>query len=97
MAEPQNPAPQNPAEQPVSALAKNAPHPNAALIFLDFMLAKDGAQKALREVNRIPAHPEVPPNPPRLRDGFEFILIDPVKYNDSIDRYSKLWHDLFLQ
>jgi iron(III) transport system substrate-binding protein len=81
----------------VSALAKNAPHPNAALIFLDFMLAKDGAQKALQEVNRIPIHPEVPPNPPRLRDGFEFILIDPVKYNDSIDRYSKLWHDLFLQ
>ncbi|MBI2986988.1 MAG: extracellular solute-binding protein [Deltaproteobacteria bacterium] len=81
----------------VSALAKNAPHPNAALIFLDFMLSRDGGQKVIREVNRIPTHPEVLPDPARLREGFDFIVIDPVKYNDHIDRYSKLWHGWFLQ
>ena len=81
----------------VSALAKNAPHPNAALIFLDFTLAKDGGQQAIREANRIPTHPEVLPDPPRLREGFNFIVIDAIKYNDNIDRYSKLWHEWFLQ
>ena len=81
----------------VSALAKNAPHPNAALLFLDFILGKETGQRVIREVNRIPTHPEVLPNPPRLREGFEFINVDPVKYNDKIDHYTKLWHEWFLQ
>jgi len=81
----------------VSALAKNAPHPNAAMLFLDFMLRKDGAQRVLRDVSRIPTHPEVLPNPPRLRDGFEFIIVDPARYNDHIERYSKLWREWVLQ
>jgi iron(III) transport system substrate-binding protein len=80
----------------VSGLSKNAPHPHAAMLFLDFMLSKDGGQKILREVNRIPTHPEVPPNPARLREGFNFVIVDPVKYNDRIDHYSKLWHEWFL-
>ena len=81
----------------VSALAKNAPHPHAAMLFLDFMLEKDGGQKAIRDVNRIPTHPEVLPNPPRLREGFEFVIVDPVKYIDTIDRYNKLWREWVLQ
>ena len=76
---------------------KNAPHPNAAMLFLDFMLSKDGAQKVLRDVNRIPTHPEVLPNPPRLREGFNFIVIDPAKYNDGVARYGKLWREWVLQ
>src|SRR5215510_4635260 len=81
----------------VSALAKNAPHPNAALLFLDFILGKETGQRVIRDVSRIPTHPEVLPNPPRLREGFEFINVDPVKFNDKIDHYSKLWHEWFLQ
>ena len=81
----------------VSGLAKNAPHPNAALLFLDFMLAKETGQRVIRDVSRIPTHPEVLPNPPRLREGFDFINVDPIKYNDKIDHYSKLWHEWFLQ
>jgi iron(III) transport system substrate-binding protein len=81
----------------VSALAKSAPHPNAALLFLDFILDKEGGQRVIRDVNRIPTHPEVLPNPPRLREGFDFINVDPVKYNDKIDHYTKLWHEWFLQ
>lgn len=80
----------------VSGLAKNAPHPHAAMLFLDFMLSKDGGQKILREVNRIPTHPEVLPDPPRLREGFQFIIVDPVRYNDKIDYYSKFWHEWFV-
>ena len=81
----------------VSALAKNAPHPNAALLFLDFILAKETGQRVIREVSRIPTHPEVLPNPPRLREGFDFINVDPIKFNDKIDYYTKLWHEWFVQ
>lgn len=81
----------------VSALAKNAAHPHAAMLFLDFMLTKDGGQRVIRDVNRIPTHPEVLPNPPRLREGFEFIIVDPVKYMDTIDHYNKLWREWVLQ
>ena len=81
----------------VAAFGRNAPHPNAAMLFLDFMLNKEGAQKVLREVNRIPTHPEVLPNPHRLREGFDFIGVDPGRYNDGIERYSKLWRDWMLR
>lgn len=81
----------------VSALAKNAPHPHAAMLFLDFMLTREGGQKVIRDVNRIPTHPDVLPNPPRLRQGFEFIIVDPVKYIDTVDQYSKLWREWVLQ
>jgi len=47
--------------------------------------------------NRIPTHPEVLPNPARLREGFNFIVIDPAKYNDGIERYGKLWREWVLQ
>ena len=80
----------------VAGMAKNAPHLHAALLFLDFVFSKDG-QTVVREASRIPTHPEVPPNPTRLREGFQFIMVDPVNYVDKIDRYSKLWRDWMLK
>ncbi len=80
-----------------AGLAKNAPHTHAAMLFIDFMLSKDGGQRVVREVNRIPTHPEVLPNPSRLREGFDFIIVDPVKYVDTIDHYNKLWREWVLQ
>lgn len=41
-------------------LPKNPPHPHAALLFIDFLLSKDG-QQILREARYFPAHPEVEP------------------------------------
>lgn len=40
-------------------IPKNAPHPNAAMLFVDFMLSKDG-QQVLSKAGLFPAHPEVP-------------------------------------
>jgi iron(III) transport system substrate-binding protein len=81
---------------PASALSKNAPHPHAAMLFLDFFLSKEGGQKIIREMQRIPTHPEVAPDPARLREGFKFVLVDPVKYLDQIGSYQKLWQDWIL-
>ena len=62
------------------------------MLFLVFMLSKNGAQQVLRDVNRIPTHPEVLPNPSScVMDSI--IVIDPAKYNDGIERYGKLWRE----
>ncbi len=39
-----------------------APHPHAAMLFIDFLLSKDG-QTALRKAHYLPAHPDVEPLP----------------------------------
>ena len=80
----------------VSALAKNAPHPHATMLFLDFFFSKDGGQKIVHDANRIGTHPELLPDPPRLRQGFDFIIVDPAKYMDKIGQYDKLWRELVL-
>jgi len=77
----------------VSALAKNAPHPHAAMLFLDFFFSAEGGQKVVHEANRIPTHPALVPNPPKLREGFDFIIVDPNKYMDKIHHYDKLWRE----
>ncbi len=39
-------------------IAKNAPHPHAAMLFLDFVLSKKG-QLVFQKANYLPAHPDV--------------------------------------
>jgi iron(III) transport system substrate-binding protein len=80
----------------VSALAKNAPHPHASMLFLDFFFSKDGGQKVVHDANRIGTHPELLPDPPRLRQGFDFMIVDPAKYMDKIGQYEKLWREWVL-
>lgn len=42
----------------VVGLAKNAPHPNAAKLFLEYIFSEEG-QSVIREANYPPAHPKV--------------------------------------
>lgn len=49
------------------AIARHAPHPKAAHLFLDFLLSKEG-QNMLREQGRIPAHRGVEPKVFSLKD-----------------------------
>ncbi len=81
----------------VAALSKNSPHPHAALLFLDFFFSKEGGQRVIFEAGRIPTHPDLIPDPPELREGFDFILVDPGKYMDKIDHYDKLWRQWVLR
>ena len=46
-------------------LAAKAPHPNAAKLFIDFVLSKE-AQGMIRDFNRIPTRTDVSPVQPRL-------------------------------
>jgi ABC-type Fe3+ transport system substrate-binding protein len=49
-------------------LAKNAPHPYASMLFLDFVLSKKG-QRVFQAANYLPAHPEIPALQADLKPG----------------------------
>jgi iron(III) transport system substrate-binding protein len=65
---------------PVMVSAK-APHPNAARLFYDYILSKEG-QEQLRSFQRIPVRKDVEPDPARLFRGFKYVIEDPESYQD---------------
>jgi iron(III) transport system substrate-binding protein len=73
-------------------VAKRAPHPHAALLFVDFMLSKEG-QTILKERNRVPASLSVDTH----LNKFPFHMIDPVITLDENEKWEKLWSDMFLK
>jgi iron(III) transport system substrate-binding protein len=72
-------------------LARNAPHPHAAVLFADFMLSRDG-QEAIKLRNRVPASTAVN----STLNKFPFQMIDPAIVLDESEKWEKLWADLFL-
>lgn len=51
----------------VTSIAKNPPHPNAARLYIDFILSKEG-QQVLAKRN-VPIRPDIPSDLPRLMQG----------------------------
>ena len=76
--------------QAVSVAAK-APHPNAALLFNDFLLSPDG-QKLLNELDRNPASK----SQTTLLTKYKYSMVDPIKWLDESAKWEKLWKELFL-
>lgn len=74
-------------------LAAKAPHPNAAKLFIDFLLSKEG-QKMLVGFRRIPVHEEVEADPPRLFKGYKRIVEHPEEYR-SFSETVKLYQQIF--
>ncbi len=52
-----------------AGISAKAPHPNAARLFVNFMLSKEG-QAQLTTKGRIPTRPDVPTNPPGVLKAF---------------------------
>jgi ABC-type Fe3+ transport system substrate-binding protein len=77
-----------------TGLVKNAPHPHAAMLFLDFMFSKRG-QKVFQDVDYLPAHPDIPAKQADLKPGggrfkrAAYVSPD-VQYDKGND-----WIDLF--
>ncbi len=77
-------------------LAKNTPHPHAAMLFLDFVLSEKG-QKVFQQSNYLPAHPKVPAEQADLKPGggrFNKVLymnpdVQYDKSNDWVDYFEK--------
>jgi iron(III) transport system substrate-binding protein len=74
-------------------IAAKAPHPNAARLYYDFSLSKEG-QEMLRGMQRIPVRKDVEPDPPRLFRGYKRVVENPEDYKD-FEGLVKLYNDIF--
>ncbi len=74
------------------AVAKFAPHPNAALLFADFVLSVEG-QEMFNAMGRAPANTRVKTH---LAD-FPYTMTDPATIIDEAARWEKQWNELFLR
>jgi iron(III) transport system substrate-binding protein len=74
------------------AVAKNAPHPAAALLFADFILSPDG-MKMLNDMGRVPSSR----TQKTLLDQYRHAMIDPIQWIDAAPKWEKLWNELFLK
>ncbi len=86
------------AVQPVAArpqgigVARNAPHPHAALLLADFVLSPEG-QRLFESMGRVPASTRVKSE----LNNFPFTPIEPATVLDESEKWEKLWNSLFLQ
>jgi iron(III) transport system substrate-binding protein len=74
-------------------IAAKAPHPNAARLYYDFSLSKEG-QEMLTGMQRIPVRKDVEPNPPRLFRGYKRVVENPEDYTD-FEGLVRLYNDIF--
>lgn len=77
---------------PVGISAK-APHPNAARLFMDFVLSKRG-QELIRGMNRIPDRIDTPPGQARLIEGIKPAFA-PTEVLEEFQRYAKMFDEIF--
>jgi len=77
------------------SIPEKAPHPNAGRLFVDFVLSKDG-QNLLRGLRRIPARPDVLPDPPSLTKGLNLYAARPEglieNYNETVTRFDEIFN-----
>ena len=74
-----------------TAVFKNAPHPNAALLFARWATSEEG-QRAYAEGGRAPAHPKLKPIDPIKPDKLYPLGADDLK---DFPRYEKIWKEIF--
>jgi ABC-type Fe3+ transport system substrate-binding protein len=78
-------------------LSKNAPRPNAGLLFVEFMTSKEG-QTIFQKANYLPARSDVPPLTANLipeNGGFTATVITPALTAKSMTRWDSLFNQLF--
>jgi iron(III) transport system substrate-binding protein len=77
------------------SIPEKAPHPNAAKLFVDFVLSRDG-QNLLRGLRRIPARPDVSPDPPSLTKGLNLYAARPEgmieSYDETVTRFDEIFN-----
>ena len=77
------------------SIPEKALHPNAAKLFVDFVLSREG-QNLLRGLRRIPARPDVLPDPPSLTKGLNLYAARPEgmieNYNDTVARFDEIFN-----
>jgi iron(III) transport system substrate-binding protein len=72
-------------------VAGHAPHPHAALLFVDFVLSPEG-QRLFESMGRVPASLRVK----SALNNFPFTLVEPATVLEEAEKWEKLWGDFFL-
>jgi len=72
-------------------IARRAPHPNAALLFYDYMITE--AQKPFASLDYVPTNTGIPSPLKNLR----FKLVDPVSVLDQLDKWGKLYQEIVVK
>jgi len=72
-----------------TGVMRRAPHPNAAILFLDFMLSD--AQRLLLDRDIMPTNMKVKPL------EIQFKVIDPAQMLDEGDKWSKLFDEIVVK
>jgi iron(III) transport system substrate-binding protein len=75
------------------AVSAQAPHPNAAKLFVDYVLSKEG-MTLLRSFKRIPSRIDVEPSVPRLTKGIKFHAAEP-ELAEEFDKYARTFQNIF--
>ncbi len=72
--------------------ASFAPHPNASMLFIDYMLSKEG-QQGIADLGRTPANPDVPPTLEGLKamGDIPIVSVDPVTWSDGVKDFDEFW------
>jgi iron(III) transport system substrate-binding protein len=81
----------------VISVHKNAPHPNAAKLLVDFITSSEG-QNIFRDAEYLPADPTVPALTPSLKPDegrFRTHFFTPEQTEDNIVAWKKVYDDLF--
>lgn len=73
-------------------VARRAPHPHAALLFIDYVLSPEG-QEIIKDRKRVPASTAVD----SPLNKFPYETIDPVLVLDEASKWEALWSDIFLK
>ncbi|MGZ5037073.1 MAG: ABC transporter substrate-binding protein [Usitatibacter sp.] len=73
-------------------VARNAPHPNAALLFYEYLLGPDG-QNAMVGIDYVPTNTKVA----SPLTGLKIVATDPVRSLDESAKWSKLFEDTVLK
>ena len=81
----------------VIGIQKNAPHPNAAKLLVDFIISKEG-QQVYRDADYLTADPAVPALDPALKpeEGhFRVHFFAPETIESNLPRWKQIFDDLF--
>jgi ABC-type Fe3+ transport system substrate-binding protein len=81
----------------VISIHKDAPHPNAAKLLVDFIISKEG-QEVFRAADYLPADPTVPALDPTLKpeEGhFRVHFFAPETIEDNLPKWKRIFDELF--
>jgi iron(III) transport system substrate-binding protein len=74
-------------------ISKNAPHPAAALLFVDFVLSAEDGQRLYESMGRPPVNRKVKSQ----LTNFEHVFLDVPTIVEESAKWDKLWSELFLK